>query len=565
MKGLYEIITEKKWMVLPDFVHGIRKSFEHNLNTHAVFSKPEKNCGYVTANDAEGNTYYPEEYQISEDGKQVRGNWCLTLPADDEDAQTFPFVSVLTVDGPITRNGGYCSYGSIDHRDMMMRAADHPLCRGHVFIINTPGGSAWAKNDYALAIDYAHSKGQKVIALVDGLCASAGMYLASLCDERYYMNTKDQVGCIGVMAAFYTLADGTVDQFTDETYHELYDPKSFDKNKAYRDLANKDDDKELIKELADLGVEFRADVKKACPNATDEHLHGKVFNAEDVKGILMDGQSSFMEVVQHAFELYDGRAELINREQTAEPNGEPEQKPEAEPTVEPEQTATNTNTNINMENYPLICSACGLQAGEIAVTEEGAYMNASLLDSLEAHMKEAEQKVTDAEQQATTAENALAELQGKFDEISDQVNAANEAKEVAETALAQANEAHSTELSDLNAQHTEALAKKDDELKALAEAKDKEIAQLTADKTDAEANLQTAKDALATAEQTIADKQAQIAALTNEAGEELNSGEAPENNGEGVKPRQLRTFDPSQYKTNVERREAFERFKRGEE
>lgn len=558
MKGLFEILTEKKWMVSPDFVHGIRKSLEHNLNTHAAFSKPEKNCGYVTANDAEGNTYYPEEYQISEDGKQVRGNWCLGLPADDEDAQTFPFVSVLTVDGPITRNGGYCSYGSIDHRDMMMRAADHPLCRGHVFIINTPGGSAWAKNDYALAIDYAHSKGQKVIALVDGLCASAGMYLASLCDERYYMNPKDQVGCIGVMAAFYTLADGTVDQFTDETYHELYDPKSFDKNRAYRDLANKDDDKELIKELADLGVEFRADVKKACPNATDKHLHGKVFNAEDVKGILMDGQSSFMGVVQHAFELYDGRAELINREQTVEPQNEPENEPEPE---KPE--ATNTNTNINMEKYPLICKACGLQAGEIAVTEEGAYMNASLLDSLEAHMKEAEQKVTDAEQKATTAENALAELQGKFDELSAQVNAANEAKEVAETALAQANEAHSKELSDLNAQHTEALAKKDDELKALAEAKDKEIAQLTTDKTDAVANLQTAKDALATAEQTIADKQAQIAALTNEAGEELNSGEAPENNGEGANIKHAQTGYPKWNQADpVGSKKAIEEYKR---
>ena len=558
MKGLFEILTEKKWMVSPDFVHGIRKSLEHNLNTHAAFSKPEKNCGYVTANDAEGNTYYPEEYQISEDGKQVRGNWCLGLPADDEDAQTFPFVSVLTVDGPITRNGGYCSYGSIDHRDMMMRAADHPLCRGHVFIINTPGGSAWAKNDYALAIDYAHSKGQKVIALVDGLCASAGMYLASLCDERYYMNPKDQVGCIGVMAAFYTLADGTVDQFTDETYHELYDPKSFDKNKAYRDLANKDDDKELIKELADLGVEFRADVKKACPNATDKHLHGKVFNAEDVKGILMDGRSSFMGVVQHAFELYDGRAELINREQTVEPQNEPENEPEPE---KPE--ATNTNTNINMEKYPLICKACGLQAGEIAVTEEGAYMNASLLDSLEAHMKEAEQKVTDAEQKATTAENALAELQGKFDELSAQVNAANEAKEVAETALAQANEAHSKELSDLNAQHTEALAKKDDELKALAEAKDKEIAQLTTDKTDAVANLQTAKDALATAEQTIADKQAQIAALTNEAGEELNSGEAPENNGEGANIKHAQTGYPKWNQADpVGSKKAIEEYKR---
>lgn len=550
MKGLFEILTEKKWMVSPDFVHGIRKSLEHNLNTHAAFSKPEKNCGYVTAEDAEGNIYYPEEYQISEDGKQVRGNWTLDLPDDDEHAQNFPFVSVLSVDGPITRNGGYCSYGSIDHRDMMMRAADHPLCRGHVFIINTPGGSAWAKNDYALAIDYAHSKGQKVIALVDGMCASAGMYIASLCDERYYMNPKDQVGCIGVMAAFYTLPDGAKDEYTDETYHELYDPESFDKNKAYRDIANKDDDKELIKELAELGVEFRADVKKACPNAKDEHLKGKVFNAEDVKGILMDGQSSFLEVVQHTFELYDGRAELISREQTTDP------EPETEPTNEPEQKpeATNTNTNINMENYPLICSACGLQAGEIAVTEEGAYMNASLLDSLEAHMKEAEQKVTDAEQKVTTAENALAELQGKFDELSAQVNAANEAKAVAENALAQAKEAHSKELSDLNAQHTEAIAKKDDELKALTEAKEK-----------TEKEFQGAKDALATAEQSLADKQAQIDEMTKDAGTEQNAGNAPSNNGEGVKAKTLRTFDGSKYKTNVERKAAFQRFLHGEE
>lgn len=560
MKGLFEILTEKKWMVSPDFVHGIRKSLEHNLNTHAAFSKPEKNCGYVTAVSADGSIYYPEEYQISEDGKQVRGNWCLNILADDEDAQTFPFVSVLTIDGPITRNGGGCSYGSIDHRDMMLRAANHPLCRGHVFVINTPGGSAWAKNDYEQAIQYARSLGQPVIAFVDGMCDSAGMYLASLCDERYYMHPKNEIGCIGVMAAFYTEADGSTNQFTNETYHELYDPESFDKNRAFRDIANEGKDEELVKELAELGVEFRSDVKKACPNATDEHLHGKVFNAEDVKGILMDGQSSFMEVVQRAFELYDGRAELINREQTVEPQNEPENDPEPE-----KPTATNTNTNINMEKYPLICKACGLQAGEIAVTEEGAYMNASLLDSLEAHMKEAEQKVTDAELKVTTAENALAELQGKFDELSANVNAANEAKEVAETALAQANEAHSTELSDLNAQHTEVLAKKDDELKALAEAKDKEIVQLTADKTDVEANLQTAKDALATAEQTIADKQAQIAALTNEAGEELNSGEAPENNGEGVKTPQLRSFDGSKYKTNVERKAAFKRFLQGKE
>lgn len=542
MKGLYEILTEKKWMVNPDFVHGIRKTIEQNLNTHTAFTKPEKTCGFVTAKDDKGNTYYPEEYQISEDGKQVRTNYQLDYPEDDELAQNFPFVSVLTVDGPITRNGGYCSYGSVDHRDMMMRAADHPLCRGHLFIINTPGGSAWAKNDYALAIDYAHSKGQKVIALVDGMCASAGMYLASLCDERYYLNPKDEVGCIGVMAAFYTLANGSKDKYTDETYHEEYDPESFDKNKAYRDIANKNDNKELVKELAELGVEFRTDVKKACPNATDKHLKGKIFSAEDVKGILMDDQSTFMGCVQRCFALYNGIAEPIKREASI-------QKPEPEEN-EPEQASVSTTQenhqhtihqkSINMANYPKINAACGMQDGQqIEVKEEGAFMNAPLLDTLEAHLALQEQAVADAKQKATTAEQSLADLQAKHDAL-------------AET-IAQKDE----EIKNLK----EAKAKADEDIKALNDAK----AKADEEKAKVDEELKTAQASLATAQQTIADKDAQIAELNENPGEEPAQGAAPQNNGEGAKAQNLREFDPSKYKTNAERKAAFERFKRGEE
>ena len=546
MKGLYEILTEKKWMVNPDFVHGIRKAWEKSLNEHAEFVKPKKVCGYVTAENQEGGTYYPEEYQISEDGKQVRGNWALDLPEDNERAQNFPFVSVLTVDGPITRNGGYCSYGSIDHRDMMMRAADHPLCRGHLFIINTPGGSAWAKNDYALAIDYAHSKGQKVISLTDGMCDSAGMYLASLCDERYYLNPKDPVGCIGVMAAFYTLANGSKDKYTDETYHEEYDPESFDKNKAYRDIANKNDNKELIKELAELGVEFRADVKKACPNAIEDvHLKGKVFNAEDVKGILMDDQSTFMGCVKRCFALYNGTAEPITREasiQKPEP-GENEPEQASLSTVQENHQHTNTKNKIDMANYPLINAACGMKEGEIEVKEEGAFMNAPLLDSLEASLKANKQQVADAEQKATTAEQNLADLQAKFDELNTNLEAAKTAQADTEKAL-----------ENLKAEHATAIAKKDEEIKNLTTGKEK-----------AEDDLKTAQDSLATANQTTAGKDAQIKALGENPGEEPQQGAAPQNNGEGVQTPKLREFDPSLYKTNKERKEAFERFMRGEE
>lgn len=544
MKGLYEILTEKKWMVSPDFVHGIRKALEQNLNAHTLYERPAPTCGFVTVKTADGSIFYPEEYQISEDGKQVRGQWSL----EDEKEQNFPFVSVLTVDGPITRNGGGCSYGSIDHRNMMIRAANHPLCRGHIFIINTPGGSAWAKNDYEQAINYANSLGQPVIAFVDGGCYSAGVYLASFCTERYYMHPKDQIGCIGVMASFYTQADGSKNQFTDETYHELYDPESFDKNREFRDVANDGDSEKMVKELAELGVEFRADVKKACPNAKDEHLHGKVFNAEDVKGILMDDQSDFLSCVQRCFDLYNGVAQPISRESSDDEDetkgslNEPSDHPAHDPQLEPDKTSSAKKENhqhtihqksINMANYPKINAACGMQDGQqIEVKEEGAFMNAPLLDTLEAHLTSQEQAVADAKQKATTAEQSLADLQAKHDALA------------------------------------ETIAQKDEEIKNLKEAKakaDEDIKALNDAKAKADEELKTAQASLATAQQTIADKDAQIAELNENPGEEPAQGAAPQNNGEGAKAQNLREFDPSKYKTNAERKAAFERFTRGEE
>lgn len=553
MKGLYEILTEKKWMISPDFVHGIRKALEQNLNAHAIYERPAPTCGFVTVKAADGSIYYPEEYQISEDGKQVRGHWALD--DDNDNAQNFPFVSVLTVDGPITRNGGGCSYGSIDHRNMMINAANHPLCRGHIFIINTPGGSAWAKNDYEQAINYARSQGQPVIAFIDGMCASAGMYLASLCDERYYMHPKDEIGCIGVMASFYTQADGSQNQFTDETYHELYDPESFDKNREFRDIANDGDSEKLVKELAELGVQFRADVKKACPAAEDEHLHGKVFDAEEVKGILMDDQSDFFSCVKRCFDLYNGVAQPIIRkpsdddDETQGSLNKPSDHPAHDPQLEPDKDSsakqenhqhTNTKNQINMANYPKINAACGMQDGQqIEVKEEGAFMNAPLLDTLEAHLASQEQAVADAKQKATTAEQSLADLQAKHDAF-------------AET-IAQKDE----EIKNLK----EAKAKADEDIKALNDAKEK----ADEEKAKVDEELKTAQASLATAQQTIADKDAQIAELNENPGEEPAQGAAPQNNGEGAKAQNLREFDPSKYKTNAERKAAFERFKRGEE
>ena len=355
MNGLLEILTNKQWMLHPDFLKAVRPMIQNNLNGHVALTLKDKRIA--------ARAYASTGFDIDE--RKVSAKDGSTIYSWRENAND-PFISILYVDGPVTRNGGECTYGSVEHRDMMMEAADNPLCIGHIFYINTPGGSAWAKNDYQQAIEYAHERGQKVYAFVDGMCCSAGMYLAALCDERYYMHPKDQIGCIGVMAAFYTIADGAHNQYDETTYHEIYDPESFEKNKEIRDIANDGDDKLLVEELTKLGVEFRADVKKACPKATDEHLHGKVFDAADVKGILMDAQSTlgdlFAKMIKDAAARGNQAAQAAQR-----------------------QTIFNNNnkTDINMkEKFPALFAA--LQVEEMQMSEDGAFLNTGLLETLNA-------------------------------------------------------------------------------------------------------------------------------------------------------------------------------------
>ena len=383
MNGTFEIFTNKEWMILPSFVHGILPTVMNNANNHTMLGiDREKKSPMAIGQQGQD---FIREYQVTQDGKtHGRYGW----RGDSLSELNEPFVNVMPIDGPITRNGGACSYGSMEIRDWMMEAANNPACQCHVLTVNTPGGSAWAKNDFQQGIDYAHSKGQRVIAFIDGLCASAGMYLASLCDEVYVMNPKDQLGCVGVMASFFTMKSGDKNEFTGETYREYYATKSINKNKEMRDIAEDDDATLLIEELDQLEAEFRADMKAAFPNAKDEHLDGKMFDAKDVMGILCDGQMMLGDVIARGFALADGTAQPIAR--TAGRKIAKRQQTAGRGTTAAKSASVRmqagaakenvlpTNNSINMkENYPAVFALLGVE--EMQLSEEGTFFNKDLL------------------------------------------------------------------------------------------------------------------------------------------------------------------------------------------
>lgn len=513
MNGLLEILTTKQWMIMPEFIHGSRAMWEQNLNGHIALEAKPKKQPYMMQLIKGENGAAPEikDYQVTEDGKTLP-RWCdgYNVLA----AMKVPFVNVMPVSGPITREGGACSYGSMDLRDWLMEATNNENCKGHIFVINTPGGSAWSINDFQQAIEYAHEHGQKVYAFIDGLCASAGMYLASVCDEVYYMHPKDMLGSIGVLGAFYTEKNGSYNQYTNETYHEVYDPESYDKNKWYRDMAeDPENDKELIEDLKQSGIEFRAAIKKAFPAAKEEHIHGKLFEAEKVKGILCDGQMTLGEVVTRAFEVANGSAQPIERIAPVAPEDD---VPEEDPAPAANSAEIQTpNSNENMKQYEKIATACGVE--ELVVTEEGAHFVPEMLDALDQTLDKAAADKATAEEQVQTLQGQLTQAENDRTEA---VNAKEqELNELHAKAIEDLNAQHGQEINDLNAKHSEELQTERDA------------------KEQAEKDLNTTKEALATAEQQLKERDEQIAAL--KAAPAAQQPGSPANNGMGAESQEI--------------------------
>ena len=540
LKTTMEIFGTRMWDMAPDYLHYHKQIVDSNILLRAQFDKDESGMGEpYFASMADG---FSEKLFV---GKATSVRWWDEMGWESGDT----IVSVLPVCGPIVRNGDGCSYGSKNYRDFLMAAADVPGCVGHLIYIDTPGGSAYAKNDFQYAIDYAKSKGQPVIALVDGLCASAGMALAAMCDEIYFMNPSDRIGSIGTMCAFYAIADGVQNAVSKETYVEVYGSKSEYKNKEYRDAAAGNYD-ELQAEVDDLNEQFWSLIKTYRPQVQEEQMHGRVYNCGDVIGTLVDGQGTMQSCIERilalsgeqtgvAAEENNGEAtpsapentamnsvdmELPSEDFTGEdpknddvavsPQEETTQEliqntnnPEDETTNEPvvplssEEVPASKNEEKNMKEYPLIMSALGINA--LAVDKEnGYYMNEALCDAMEAFVAQAKQdKLTmDAKIQE------VAQLNAKIEEL----------KGEHEQAINGLNEAHNQEIEKLNGEHAEAV-------QTLTEQKDGEIANLNG-------QLNTANETISGLKGQIEANEAEIKELA-EATVEPQLPEAPASNG----------------------------------
>ena len=444
---------------------------------------------------------------------------------EDGDSQDIPkedvkYINILRLTGPMTRGGGECSYGSLEMRDMLMEAADRDDVVGHIIYCRTPGGMATTLIDFRKAIDYIHSKGQKIYMFCDGTVASGGAFLSAMCDGVFAYNEEDEIGSIGMYTAFFTMENGAVNAITQEKYVEYYAEKSTEKNRPYRDGG---DMEAIAKETNEYLDELLAAMKQDRPSIKEEQMNGAMFKMKDVVGTIIDGICTLPELCERIYGEWAATQPASTRTQAEDNN----------------QSNINQQTNPAMsKEYKNLASLAGYEADATMVSDnEGLLtLQPQEADAMEERLQAmTEQSATLTSENSTLKEGNEAMATALANMAVERDAALREVRELKE-ALAKNDDTQIQEVrSEMQAQLDEASAR----YVALEDAKknlETSLAEVTTEKNNLEANAKAAAEEaerqLAEKEQIITDLQAQLAEANSGSGSKVNAGESPKTNGD---------------------------------
>ena len=212
----------------------------------------------------------------------------------------FEGVAVVNLNGPITKSGGASSFGMEQLSAQMLSMSRDERVKGFIIATDSGGGSSAAVD---MMIDTINQikKDKPVYALITkgGMAASAAYGIISAADMIFSESDMNIVGSIGTMIQFEGRKANTESKDGVKSIR-LYATKSKLKNFAFEEALNNDNYKVIVNELLDpINEHFISRIKenrKAVENIAFDN--GATHLSKDVVGSLIDGISSFSEVVQ---------------------------------------------------------------------------------------------------------------------------------------------------------------------------------------------------------------------------------------------------------------------------
>lgn len=512
---LMEVYSDGHISMLPSVFAGIRNKFLANidLRINEQLTKETEMQGMLKFKAGQRQ---PEEFIAARlfvsDAVSVK--YWEELEDDDR------IVNVVRLTGAMTRGGGDCSYGSIDIRDRLMRAADIKQTVAHVIYIRTPGGMTSTLRDFRMAINYCHDHGQKVYMFCDGDVASCGAFLSAICDATYANNPQDEFGSLGVYRSFFSLADGAENKITSEVYHECYAEASVDKNKWYREAANDDDMRMVQEDVNQCLMQLLADLKKDRPGVPDTYLTGKMYPMSELKNIFIDGFMPLVEVAQLALDEYERRQGAIL------PRKEPALLPENDRSSDNDsQKQSIKNHNEMSKTYKELAAFIGEQPME-SDKDNNLTLQEEQADALEQHCGQVNAQLEQLSEENTRLKNELATVKSQANNL--QAENKKLAEELANKA--EENRRSGDTKDELKAQAEAYKLAAEKSAQELTDTK-AEVDELKAYREKAESQLKELSEKAQSDAQTIADLQEEVSALNRSTGKEPEVGSSPQHNG----------------------------------
>lgn len=487
---------------------------QFNLQNQVEFKAEPKTMARMISvcKDEQGMNHIVEATDMTCSAEQTE------LLAKAVEAGGQPFINMICIEGDMSRDGDACTYGSKEHKAMMMAAADDPMCRGHIIKINSGGGAAGTLFDYRDAENYCRARGQNVVNVIGDMAASAACFTANMGARTFAENPRSEIGSMGMLAMFPTIADGTVLPSTNAVMHIRYAEQSPDKNLWYRE-ASKGNMKPVDDMLREDLAQTLANTKKDRPSVLDEQMTGKMYKAADVMGSLVDEIGGVEEAINWLMNDWDARqgAPIPAKEEADVPAS-----------TEGNPTATNNPNNITTM-YENITAALGLEQ-EIAHTEDGVLLNGPLADQLEAHLGNHAAQLAERDAQIAALQQQMADAETAHNAAIEQLNAEHA------TAIETNNAEHASAIETLNGEHQAAIEQLNAEHAQAIEAINAEhataIEGVNAQLAEANNNLAQANATIDENVQRIADLSAEVEQLNAAAHAAPSAGQQPVNNGQ---------------------------------
>jgi protease-4 len=251
--------------------------------------------------------YFRNGGKVSE-GKKLNSTYLIDAQSNEvlnadisaEPEEREQVISVTRIDGPITKHGGYSHSGTRRMAQRLTQNDQKENVIGHILEIESGGGSANAIPEMADAIQ---NLSKPIVTYVDGIMASAAMYIGSYTNHIVASREDDLIGSIGTMIEF----TGTPKQSEDQDgirSVRIYADDSFNKNKEFEEAINNFNFKPVKEKILNPhNDQFKKDIKSNRPKVRGIELTGEIFHANEVVGTLIDSIGPFSTAVEKVKEL----------------------------------------------------------------------------------------------------------------------------------------------------------------------------------------------------------------------------------------------------------------------